>query len=68
MKNVIRISSFIEEEDLLNLMLGQIEEAESTHLILEITKWLLSEVDAYGEDCEDTNIKEVIRLLKMSKD
>lgn len=67
MKNVIRISSFIEEEDLLNLMLGQIEEAESTHLILEITKWLLSEVDAYGEDCEDTNMKEVRKLLKEFK-
>ena len=64
MKNVIRISSIIEEEDLLNLMLGQIEDAESTHLVLEITKWLLNEVDAYGEDCEDINMKEVRKLLK----
>lgn len=66
--NMVRVNSYIEDTELLNLILEQIEEAESTHLILEITKWLLSEVDAYGEDCEDTNIKEVIRLLKMSKD
>ena len=42
----------------------KIEEAESTRLVLEVTKWLLSEVDAYGEDCEDINMIEVRKLLK----
>lgn len=65
--NMVRVNSYIEDTELLNLILEQIEESESTHLILEITKWLLSEVDAYGEDCEDANIKEVIRLLKRLK-
>ena len=62
--NMVRVNSYIEDTELLNIILEQIEEAESTHLVLEITKWLLNEVVAYGEDCEDINIKEVIRLLK----
>ena len=62
--NMVRINSYIEDTELLNLILKQIEESESTHLVLDITKWLLNEVDAYGEDCEDINIKEVRKLLK----
>ena len=62
--NMVRVNSYVEDIELLNLLLEQIEQSESTHLILDITKWLLSEVDAYGEDCEDTNIIEVIKLLK----
>ena len=62
--NMVRINSYIEDTELLNLILEQIEESESTHLVLDITKWLLNEVDAYGEDCEDINIKEVRKLLK----
>lgn len=64
MKNVIRISSYIEEDKLLDVVLEHIEDTESTDLVLNITKWLLSEVDAYGEDCEDSNMKEVRKLLK----
>ena len=62
--NMVRVNSYIEDTELLNLILEQIEESESTHLILEITKWLLSEVDAYGEACEDANMEEVRKLLK----
>lgn len=62
--NMVRVNSYIEDVELLNLILEYIEEAESTHLVLEITRWLLSEVDAYGEDCEDANMREVIKLLK----
>ena len=65
--NMVRVNSYIEDTELLNLILEFIEESESTHLILEITKWLLSEVDAYGEDCEDSNMKEVRKLLKEFK-
>lgn len=65
--NMVRVNSYIEDTELLNLILEYIEEAESTHLVLDITKWLLNEVDAYGEDCEDANIKEVIKLLKEFK-
>lgn len=61
--NMVRVNSYIEDIELLNLILEQIEESESTHLVLEVTKWLLNEVDAYGEDCEDINIKEVRKLL-----
>lgn len=64
MKNVIRISSYIEEDKLLDAVLEHIEDTESTDPVLNITKWLLSEVDAYGEDCEDSNMKEVRKLLK----
>ena len=60
---MVRVNSYIEDIELLNLILEQIEESESTHLVLEVTKWLLNEVDAYGEDCEDINIKEVRKLL-----
>ena len=62
---MVRVNSYIEDTELLNLILEQIEEEESTHLILEITKWLLSEVDAYGEDCEDSNMKEVMFRYKL---
>ena len=62
--NMVRVNSYIEDTELLNIILEQIEEAESTHLVLDITKWLLNEVDAYGEDCEDANMKEVRKLLK----
>ena len=62
--NMVRVNSYIEDTELLNIVLEQIEEAESTHLVLDITKWLLNEVDAYGEDCEDINMIEVRKLLK----
>lgn len=65
--NMVRVNSYIEDIELLNIILEQIEEEESTHLVLEITKWLLNEVDAYGEDCEDVNMIEVIKLLKEIK-
>ena len=64
MKDFVKISSYIEEDKLLDAVLEHIEDTESTDLVLNITKWLLSEVDASGEDCEDSNMKEVRKLLK----
>lgn len=63
--NLIGIKVNIEEGKLLDTLLGYIEETENSDLILEITKWLISEVGNWGGSmAEDANILKVIELLR----
>lgn len=63
--DLLTITSTIDLDEMLDTVLGTIEDRERSDLVLLITRWLVQEIECYGgELTEVQDIRKAINILK----